>query len=108
MGVEQTAREAVETLQKVIRYKEQTEDHIRASFGRRSSKAILLLHELFQNPMISVEQAVKVSGLSYKAANDLVKLMCDAGIIDEVTGQSRNRMFMFTPYIKLFMGNDEN
>lgn len=102
VGVEQTAKEAVETLQAVIQYKEQTEDHIRATFGRRSSKAILLLHELFQNPMISVEHAVKASGLSYKAANDLVKQMCNEHIIDETTGQSRNRMFMFTPYLDLF------
>jgi len=108
VGVEQTAKEAVETLQSVIRYKEQTEDHIRATFGRRSSKAILLLHELFQNPMISVEHAVKTSGLSYKAANDLVKQMCDEHILDEITGQSRNRMFMFTPYLNLFTDNDKN
>ncbi|MDD7631450.1 MAG: hypothetical protein PUK64_06760 [bacterium] len=108
VGVEQTAKEAVETLQSVIRYKEQTEDHIRATFGRRSSKAILLLHELFQNPMISVEHAVKASGLSYKAANDLVKQMCDEHILDETTGQSRNRMFMFTPYLNLFTDNDKN
>lgn len=108
VGVEQTAKEAVETLQSVIRYKEQTEDHIRAAFGRRSSKAILLLHELFQNPMISVEHAVKVSGLSYKAANDLVKQMCNEHILDEITGQSRNRMFMLTPYLNLFTDNEKS
>lgn len=108
VGVEQTAKEAVETLQSVIRYKEQTEDRIRATFGRRSSKAILLLHELFQNPMISVEHAVKASGLSYKAANDLVKQMCNEHILDETTGQSRNRMFMLTPYFNLFTDNDKS
>lgn len=108
VGVEQTAKEAVATLQAVIRYKENTEDHIRSTFGRRSSKAILLLHELFQNPMVTVEQAVKATGLSYKAANDLVKQMCEDGIIDEITGQSRNRLYMFTPYLNLFKESDEN
>jgi Fic family protein len=108
VGVEQTAKEAVDTLQAVIHYKERTEDHIRSTFGRRSSKAILLLHELFQNPMITVEHAVGASGLSYKAANDLVKQMCEAGIIDEVTGQSRNRLYMFTPYLNLFKESDEH
>lgn len=107
VGVEKTAKEAVETLQEEIRYKSEVEDRIRATFGRRSSKAILLLHELFQNPMISVEHAVKASGLSYKAANDLVKQMCDAQLLDEITGQSRNRMFMFTPYLRIFTRNDE-
>ncbi len=108
VGVEQTAKEAVETLQAVIRYKEQTENRIRASLGRRSSKAILLLHELFQNPVITVEHAVKVLGLSYKAANDLVKQMCVEHILDETTGQSRNRMFMLTSYLKLFTDNDKD
>ena len=108
VGVEQTAKEAVETLQAVIKFKEEVEDRIRATFGRRSSKAILLLHELFQNPMISVENAVKTLGISYKAANDLVKQMCDEHILDEVTGQSRNRMFRFTPYLNIFNGNETN
>lgn len=108
VGVEQTAKEAVETLKAVIVYKEQTENQIRASFGRRSSKAIILLHKLFLRPMISVEQAAKATGLSYKAANDLVKQMCEEHIVDEITGQSRNRMFMFTPYLKLFTENEES
>lgn len=107
VGVEYTAKEAVATLQAVIKYKEKTEDFIRATFGRRSSRAILLLHRLFQSPMMTVEQAVKVSGTSYKAANDLVRQMCDAKILDEVTGQSRNRLFTCTSYLNLFRHNNE-
>jgi hypothetical protein len=57
--------------------------------------------------MISVDHAVIVSGLSYKAANDLVKQMCDARLLDEVTGQSRNRIFMFTPYLSIFTRDDD-
>ena len=104
VGVEQTATLAVQTLTKIIKFKEETENHIRAHYGRRSTKAILLVHHLLQTPIISVENAVKVCGVSYKTANDIVKLLCQDGYLAEFTGQSRNRLFLFKSYLDVFAG----
>jgi Fic family protein len=102
VGVEQTATQAVNTLQEVLRLKEETEVKIQKSFGRRAHSGLQLLRALLNNPVIRVDDAVKATGLSYKAANDLVEHMKTAGILVEITGQSRNRMFIFDEYLNAF------
>lgn len=102
IGIEQTAAKSTETMSAILKYKESLENEIRLSYGRRSSSAIVLVHSLMQNPYTTVERAAHCCSLSYKAANDLVKKMQDDSILDEVTGQSRNRLFVLSKFLKLF------
>lgn len=105
VGVEQTATKAVETLSAMIKLKGNIEDHIRQNYGKRSTNAIVLLHALFRNPFITIDQASTICGVTYKAANDLVKMMQNDKIVREMTGQTRNRMFVFDAYLSLFDSN---
>jgi len=102
VGVETTATKAVDTLSKVLGFKEDLETQINASYGRRSGSALILLCALFQNPVTNVDNAAKICSLSYKAANDLVRIMQERQILKEITGQSRNRIYIFKPYIDIF------
>ena len=102
VGVEQTASLAVNSLSEIIQLKENLENLIRKNYGRRATTGIILLHALFKNPFVKVEDVVHICKLSYKSANDLVKQMCSDKILNEMTGQSRNRMFVFDIYLSLF------
>lgn len=102
VGVEQTASLAAASLSEIIRFKEDLESRIRSIYGRRATIGILLLHALLRNPFVKVEDVTQICNVSYKAANDLVKQMCDDKILVETTGQSRNRIFVFDAYLSLF------
>lgn len=102
VGVEKTAANAADTLSKVIQLKNDLESQINSGFGRRSNSALLLLNILFRNPVTTIENAAKKCSLSYKAANDLVRIMHEKNIVEEMTGQSRNRIFIFKPYLDIF------
>ncbi len=102
VGIEQTSQKAVETLSSIIQLKEKLEQLFQQTYGKRSRNAIILLHALFENPFITIEQAAKICQVTYKSANDLVKLMQKDSILTEMTGQSRNRLFVFNSYISLF------
>lgn len=102
VGVEQTAALASQTLSKIVAFKEDIENHIRANYGRRSTNAILLIHQLLQNPVVMVEDAARLCNISYKSANDIIKLLVADGYLVESTGQSRNRLFRFKPYTDIF------
>ncbi len=102
VGVEKTAANAVDTLSKVIQLKENLESQINSGFGRRSNSALILLNTLFQSPVTTVDNAAKKCSLSYKAANDLVRIMQEKQMVEEMTGQSRNRIFIFKPYLNIF------
>ena len=106
VGIEQTAEQAVKTLSEVLRFKDKVEDKIRSTYGKRSTSAIILIHELLRNPFTNIDRAKDVCELSYKAANDLVKKLCDDGFLVKLTQQSRNRMFVFDQYLKLFINGE--
>ncbi|MEN8250672.1 MAG: Fic family protein [Bacteroidota bacterium] len=102
VGIEKTAFNAVDTLSRVLHLKEALELRINSGFGRRSGSALILLNALFQNPVIKVENAANICSLSYKAANDLVRIMQGNTVLEEMTGQSRNRIYIFKPYLDIF------
>jgi Fic family protein len=102
VGIEKTASNAVDTLSKVIQLKNDLESQINSGFGRRSNSALTLLNILFQNPVSTIDNAAKKCSLSYKAANDLVRIMQEKQMVEEMTGQSRNRIFIFKPYLDIF------
>lgn len=102
VGVEQTASLASQTLSNILRFKEDIENHVRANYGRRSTNAILLIHQLMKNPVVTVDDAARMCDTSYKSANEIIKLLCADGYLVESTGQSRNRLFHFKPYTDIF------
>lgn len=102
VGIEQTSALAVKTLSEMLSLKETIEREINASFGRRSNSALKLIRELFRNPVITVDKAALICNLSFKAANDLIGLFNQRQYLKELTGQSRNRVFVFDPYLKIF------
>lgn len=102
VGIEQTASLAVHTLSEILKLKARLEKELQQSFGRRNASAQLLLNSLFEQPATSVEDASRICDLSYKAANDLIGVMSKHEILHEVTGQTRNRVFVFAPYLDIF------
>ncbi|MBX3615623.1 Fic family protein [Nitrosomonas sp.] len=102
VGIEQTANMAVGALSRIIHLKAKLEQNLQASFGRRTASAQRLLNALYMQPAIRIEEVQKICDLSYKAANELVAQMREHGILHEITGQSRNRVFIFADYLAVF------
>lgn len=102
LGVTETAETASETLSNVLELKNRIDKEIQTNFGRKSNSAGKLMDYLFQKPVVNVNQVKVATGLSYKAANDLVNDFMRIGLLNEMTGQNRNRVFVFDEYLKLF------
>ncbi|MCD8741966.1 Fic family protein [Mucilaginibacter roseus] len=102
VGIAQTSELAVQTLSQILQIKERREALIKSSWGRRSASGLILLEYLFQEPVIRVKAVEQVCGLSTKAANDLVSSFIDSGILVEVSGQTRYRVFVFQEYLEMF------
>ncbi len=101
-GLDETARQSSNTLSDILKLKEQLENAMRNAAGRRTQSALMLLTHLFKEPFISVRQAEEICNLSKKAANDLVSLFVQRGILKEISGKTRYRLFLFESYLNLF------
>jgi len=101
-GVIQTADMAVTTLKKIVDLKLSIEGQKILALGKRASQGAVLLHALFSKPIVTIKDVQTMTGLSPRAANNLVKAFIAQGILKETTGFQRNRVFVFQEYMKLF------
>ncbi len=101
-GIIQTAENGVDTLHKITELKNKIEQDKILAMGKRAKQGGVLLHALFSSPVITVKDVQQITGLSTKAANDLTQAFLSAGIITEITGDKRNRIFSFEDYLRLF------
>lgn len=102
LGVYEVAQEASATARQIVNMKEEHRQLSISELGRRSGNAIALLESLYFRPIFTVEHVESVIGLSYPNANSLVKDLCKIGILEEITGQKRNRAFAYAPYLQAF------
>lgn len=102
VGVIETAEKAVSTLKKIVDLKADIEQNRIQSFGKRGRHGQLLLASLFSKPILNVKDIQEITGLSPKAAYDLVEAFLESGILKETTGYQRNRVFIFEEYVRMF------
>jgi len=102
VGVIQTAEKGVDTLDKIVSLKKYIEEESILLMGRRTKQGMVLFHQLFSQPVLTSKEVESMTGLSRKAANDLIKVFIEKNILKETTGYQRNRVFIFDEYMKLF------
>ena len=73
--------------------------------GKRIHNAKKLINFLYNKPIINVKELENLLHLTTKPANTMIKEFEDLGILKEITGYKRNRLFLFEEYYKLFADN---
>lgn len=101
-GVIDVAREAAATARSVIQLRELHRTAITEELGRAAGNGHKVLESLFDRPIVSVNDVVRLTGTSYAAANGLVARLVYLRVLSEMTGYARNRRFRYAPYIALF------
>ncbi len=105
LAVRETARKGVATFQAIMRLREEARDQV-AGLGAKASNGLRLLAQLYLTPIVTVQQAAALLGLSVPTANSLVADFSRLGLLREITGQKRNRLFFFEKYYRLFQDGD--
>jgi Fic family protein len=101
-GVIEVSAEATETARRILLLREDHRSAITESLGRVAGNGHRVLDYLFDHPIVSVNEVRDLIGTTYPAANDLVAKMEGVGILQEITGQARNRRYRYGPYVALF------
>lgn len=102
-GVAETAKDARDTLSKVVELRADYIDRIEKGVGiRRTANAKALLPHLFAKPIVSVNDVEKTLGVVGQTANVLVDDLVKIGLLSEITGKQKNRIFVLKEYLDLF------
>jgi Fic family protein len=99
-GVAQTAEEATATAREILDLREK---HRRLVQEKASGVNSLRLYDLlFQRPLVHVNLVKDSLSIAFVTANKLVEQFAELGILQEITGRKRDRIFSYTPYVALF------
>jgi Fic family protein len=102
-GVRETAQEGARTAARIV---EQREAHRRLIGEKmshaRAGSAYKLMDNLHQRPVISIAGAAEIIEQTYATARGLVMDLVSLGLLEEITGRGRDRLYRYAPYINLF------
>lgn len=98
-GIAQTAREACELAQQVQQLFDRDRERLRSL--PRSGSVIDLHHHLQRNPFVSVPIASKAVGLTGTTVNLALQRLVENGIVREMTGKKRDRIYVYSEYMRL-------
>jgi len=101
-GVSEVASDATNTARRILQLNDEHRTLIHAHTGKAAGRALLLLERLFLRPYVSVRDVQEMVDVSYSNANNLVTQLCTLGVLEEITGRRRYRMFRYERYLALF------
>lgn len=100
-GVAVTAKDGVDTFSKITKLRTHSNEKI-MQLGRKAKLGHQFLLFLFSNPTISAKQLCGQFSVTHVTANRLIQDFEKLGILNEITGGSRNRLYSFREYLNLF------
>ncbi len=102
-GVKETSQRSIHVFKEILTLKEQIEREKMPLFHqRKQANAQNLMRSLYKNPIVNVSQVSSRLGTPINTTNRLIDDFIKFGILREITGHKRNRLYMFFDYMQLF------
>lgn len=99
-GVADTANQAFDAATRIVELFKQDRERIAVDSDRAGS--VLRIHDLFQQtPYLMANQLVRQTGLSAPTVNAALADLEQFGIVEEVTGRKRGRVFSYRGYLAI-------
>jgi Fic family protein len=100
-GVRDVSAQAIGTSKSIISLKADHTSRIKDKIPKGTGRALDLLDDLYKKPVVSIETVKKVTGLSFSSANNLTHKFVGMGILKEISGRKKGRIFECSDYLKL-------
>jgi Fic family protein len=99
-GVEETSDQAAEAAKDILDLLERDRAVIE-QLGRPAGSALQVHQYLQTRPILSVPQAAKALAISAPTIRKSVNHLIDLGVLEEITGKQRDRLFVYTKYMNV-------
>ncbi len=99
-GVKSTADQAVSAARRIIALLEADRRKIE-SLGRPAASVLRVFQHAQTNPIFSIGGAADKTGVSFPTVANAVEHMQRLGLLREITGKQRKRLFVYDPYLAI-------
>lgn len=101
VGVIETAKNSIETFDKILKLQKAVEQKIQ-KLGSRVNNAQVIINYLYQRPIIDAQKIKTLTNLSAPSVYKIISELEKIGVLNEITGSKRGKVFAFNEYIDLF------
>ena len=107
-GVKETAKSSIQVFKDVLKLKERLDSEVLPHFStRRQSNAQILMKQLYKQPIVNIKAVSELLDMPANTASLLVKDFVKYGVLEEMTGRPRSRVFVFKEYVMIFSRKGE-
>jgi Fic family protein len=100
-GVAETAANSKQTFEKIIELRHECEEKL-LQLGKRAPKGQALLRHLYSQPVMNANQIAAKLTITHQSASSLIRTFEEMGILRETTGRRKDRLFIFSEYLRIF------
>ncbi|MFZ1525844.1 MAG: Fic family protein [Saprospiraceae bacterium] len=104
-GIIETAQSSIKTFQNIIKLRDNIERRKLINLGRKQILAQVLITEMYKEPIMDGHQIANAMSVHLSTANRMITDLQGLGILRELTGYKRNRIYIFDEYVNLFYDN---
>ena len=101
VGVIETSKSSTTTFDRILKLKSQVDAQLQ-TLGSRTANAQKVMAYLYQRPVVNAARVGEVAGVSPASAYKLIVDLERFGILKEITGAQRGKMYLFDAYLALF------
>jgi Fic family protein len=99
-GVAETAEQGAETARRMLALFDKDKAKI-SGLGRATASALRVHGELQRTPLLSVPVMAKRLKLSQPTVQKSLDHLADLGVVQEITGKRRSRLYQYAKYLKI-------
>jgi Fic family protein len=101
VGIIETAKIGITTFDNILKIQKNVEVQIQ-TLGSRTANARRIMYYLCQHPMIDAAKTGEVADISPASAYKLIADLEKFGLLKEITGSKRGKMYVYYDYLQLF------
>jgi Fic family protein len=105
-GITETSLQAADAAKQILSLFEEDRTKIE-SLGRPAASALRVHQLLQQKPIIAIPDAARETGMSSPTVAKSIQHLRDLGLLREITGKQRGRMFVYSDYLGILSQGTE-
>ena len=99
-GVKETAEQAASAARRILELLESDRKKIEA-LGRPAASVLRVFQHAQTNPILSIQTSVQKIGISFPTVTASVNQLLKLGVLREITGRRRRRLFVYDAYLNI-------
>jgi len=100
-GIIETAKQGIRTFDGIMQLQKTLDTRLKP-LGNRASDAYKVINVLYTRPIVNAEMVAQIIDKSNVSAYKLIADLEKSGILHEITGGQRGRVYLFNEYLDLF------